>query len=369
MISTRRAIGGLLLLAAAVRAAAVSDAPLGVGTPGPFRGLFLELPLSDARGAGAPTVEARWWLANDWSVPTRLRRGDQTVLLEEDAQGDALQLTVTVPWDRLLRAAWAGRVESRAELRATVWWGGWTDRPIERWHEAIGSWNFERQLHAPDVVGLRMGEEGGKELADVRGSRFALGDLALRTQVRLAAGQARGGAPTWAIALRADLKLPTGRLRSLGGSGGVDGGLGLAGTWAPARWFTGHLLGDVRLVSGLPRGFPLQPRTVQWGVDLSLVFRIAGRVALVVEDRLSSPLFEGSWKLAEAVKEPEATAYYVLFRPHNQLSGGVRVGEVTVFFSEDFTPGRRLATDPGPGWFYNSNGPDFVLGLSWARRL
>jgi hypothetical protein len=91
-------------------------------------------------------------------------------------------------------------------------------------------------------------------------------------------------------------------------------------------------------------------------------------VALVLEDRLSSPLFEGGWSLG-AVKEPEATAYYALFLAHNQISGGVRVGELTAFFCEDFTPGRRISGDPGPNWFYNSNEPDVVLGVSWARRF
>jgi hypothetical protein len=173
----------------------------------------------------------------------------------------------------------------------------------------------------------------------------------------------------WALALRADVKLPTGRLASLGGSGGVDAGLGLAGTWAATDWLTLHGLGEVRLVSPLARSFPLQPQPVQWGLDASVVVRLHGRIALVLEDRLSSPLFRGGWSLLPDEPDPQATAYYGMFKPYNQISGGVRFSEVTIFFSEDFTPGKRLPHDDGPRWFYNSNAPDIVLGVAWARRL
>jgi hypothetical protein len=148
----------------------------------------------------------------------------------------------------------------------------------------------------------------------------------------------------------------------------VDGGLGLEGAWAPTRWLTAHGLASARAVSPLPRGFPLRPRPLQAGLDASLVVRVGSRVALIVEDRVTSPLFQGGWKLG-LVKEPEATAYYQLFRAYNQVSGGVRVGALTVFFCEDFTPGKRVPGDGGPKWFYNSNSPDVVLGVSWASGL
>jgi hypothetical protein len=362
VLTARRALGAVLLCAAA-QAGAVSDAPLGIATPGPFRSLFLDMPLADARGAGVPVVELRWWAANDWSVPTRFTRGGRAVIVQGDTHADALQLAVTLPWDLLLSPSWARRVESTVELRATVWWGGWTDPVIEGWHRAINAWNFQRDRFQANRVGLQLAEEGGETLADLRHPRLALGDLTLRTQVRLA-----GDGESSGLALRADLKLPTGRLGSLGGSGGVDGGFGLAGSWAPQRWFTGHLLGSVRLVSGLPGAFPLQPNVVQWGVDLSLVFRVGRRIALLVEDRLSSALFDDGWTL-EGSSQPEASAYYSLFRVHNQISAGVRVGEVTLFFSEDFTTGGRIPGDTGPSWYYSSNAPDFVIGVGWARRL
>ena len=358
----------LLVLALAGRAAALSDAPLSLGTPGTFRALFLEMPLADARGAGAGRLEVRWWMANDWSTPTRLVRGSHVVLIQDDAQADVLQLAATAPWSRFTTAPFAARVESTAELRLTERWGGWSDTPIEKWHGLIGSTNFQRQLYRRDAVRLRLAEEGGTELVGVNHPQAALGDLALRTQVRLGEGTAAAGEPPpWAVALRADLKLPTGRLGALGGSGGVDAGLGLAATWAPATWSTVHALAAVRLDSPLPHHFPLQPETVQWNADLSWVVRVAGRVALVLEDRLCSALFRGGWAIAPATAEPQPSAYYALFRPHNQISGGVRVDQLTVFFSEDFTPGHRVAGDTGPRWFYDSNEPDVVLGAAWTE--
>jgi len=37
---------------------------------------------------------------------------------------------------------------------------------------------------------------------------------------------------------------------------------------------------------------------------------------------------------------------------------------VTVWFSEDFTPGRR--PEVGWRWFYDTNAPDLVLGVAIA---
>ncbi len=362
----------LALLASAAPARAVDDGPLGVRTPGVFRDLFLDMPLADARGPRGPDagvrLDLRWWFSNDWSVPTRLARGADVVWVQQDAQTDALELAATVPWSRLGAAPWLARWQTTAGLRLLTRWGGWSDGMIEDWHDAIGSWNFQREYHPRDAVHLRLAVEGGRTLADLRRPGTTLSDLALRTSGRLLAGAPRDdGALPWAVALRADLELPTGRLGALGGSGGVEAGLGVAATAAPLRWLTFHGQGALRLVPALSHDLPLRPRTVHWGVDLAVVVRLWGRVALVAEDRLSSPLFRGGWSLPAGTKEPEATAYYGLFRLQNQISGGIRLGEVTVFFSEDFTPGRRLAADPGPRWFYNSNAPDFVFGVSWAR--
>jgi hypothetical protein len=367
---TARLAACLAVLALARPAAGVSDGPLAVVTPGTFRWLFLDMPLSDARGAGGPAaavrLDLRWWLSSDWSEPTQLVRGGRTVWVREDVQSDVLQAAVTVPWGRLGAPAALARVETTAELRLAMRWGGWTDQGISRWHGLIGAWNYHRNKFPADVVDVRLEEAGGRTLIRLRHGQAAISDLALRTQIPLLEGRP-GAGPDWAVALRADLKLPTGRLALAGGSGGVDAGLGLLATLSPAPWLTLHAMGAARLVSPLPHGFPLQPSPVQWGLDASIVVRPHRVVALVLEDRLSSPLFGGAWRLAPGYDEPEATAYYALLRPQNQISGGLRLGEVTAFLSEDFTPWHRISGDPGPDWFFNSNSPDLVLGLSWAR--
>jgi hypothetical protein len=373
-----RALAPLLLLVVAAgpaRAApspqAPDDGPLGVGTPGTFRMLFLEMPLEDARPAGGSgRVDVRWWLANDWSVPTYLRKGRRLVLARQDVQTDVLQLAFTVPWSRLgLGGGFADRWQTTAELRLLEHWGGWTDGLISSWHHFLGTTDFSRPRYPEDRVHLALEEPGGRRVADLRQAGPALSDLYLRTQGTLLQGAPRAGVVPWALALRADLKLPTGRLSSLGGSGGVDAGLGLSTTYAPVPWFTLHALGEVRFISPMARSFALQPAPVQWGADVSAVVRLWGKVAVLVEDRLSSPLFRGGWSLLPGEPDPQATTYYGMFRRYNQVSGGVRFSEVTVFFSEDFTPGGRLAGDRGPSWFYNSDAPDIVVGVAWARRL
>lgn len=364
-------VGALLLaLHASPVVAAAPDAPLGVATPGPFRGLFLDLPLADAGAPAALAIDVRWWLANDWSKPTVVSRDGRTVRLQGDAQYDTLQVAVTVPWRRFLRAPFARRLSTTVEAHASVIWGGWTDGLIEDWHRLIGSSNFQRQLSPRDRVHLRLSEDGGPTLADVHSAGVVLGDLVVRNQLVLVGVEPgpSGAPPRGAIAVRLDLKLPTGPLHRLGGSGGADAGLGLAGT-VRAGPLTVHALASARVVSGLPQGFALQPRRLQAGGDLSLVLRVGRRVALLLEDRLSTPLMRSGWRLPANETQPEATTWYALFRAHNQVSGGVRIGEVTVFLSEDFTPGGRIASDPGPRWFYDSNAPDIVIGVSWARDL
>lgn len=365
----RHALLLLAALALAGPARALDDGPLGVGTPGTFRMLFLEMPLQDARPVGGGgRVDARWWMANDWSTPTLLRKGTRQLVVRQDAQADVLQLSLTLPWTRL--GLGAPRWQTTAELRLLERWGGWSDGIISGWHGLIGTTNFSRNRFPANRVNLQLEEVGGRTIADLHHPGLALSDLYLRTQGTVLEGAPRpGGAVPWAMALRADLKLPTGRLRSLGGSGGVDAGVGLAATLAPSAWLTVHSLAEVRLVSPLAASFPLQPAPVQWGLDVSVVVRLRDKVALIVEDRLSSQLFPGGWSLMPDEPDPQTTAHYGLFRPYNQISGGVRFAEVTLFFSEDFTPGKRLPTDVGPRWFYDSNAPDLVFGVAWARRL
>src|SRR5207249_6337287 len=109
---------------------------------------------------------------------------------------------------------------------------------------------------------------------------------------------------------------------------------------------------------------PLQPRTWHGGADVSLVARLGGW-ALILEDRALTPLFEGGWSpISGDMAGVAASALYAGFRPHNQVSWGVRRGGFTLFMSEDFTLGSNPSS--GARWFFDSNAPDVVLGLAWT---
>jgi hypothetical protein len=361
-------MAGIVVADGAEAAAAPPDAPLGVVTPGPHRALFLDMPLADARGPARTTVEVRWWTVNSWSVPTTLTRGGTEVEAQLDAQIETLQLAVTVPWRRLTTRGLAGRLVTTIEARGLWFWGGWSDAVIEAWHGLVDSTNFDRQRWPQDRVALRLGDAREPRLIDARSGRFALGDVVLRSALRLAGAGPAEPPSRWTLAARLDVTLPTGSPRRLGGSGAVDAGVGLAATLLATRWLTAHALASMRAVSGLPREVAIQPRPLQAGLDLSVVARL-GPITLLLEDRISSPLFEGGWRLPDEVERPAATGWYALFRRHNQVSVGLRWRELTAFLSEDFTPGARLAGDDGPRWFYVSNAPDVVIGIAWARSL
>jgi hypothetical protein len=367
MHAARRALVAIVTLACGGEAAASSaDAPLGVVTPGPLRALFLDMPLADARGPARPTLELRWSMANSWSVPTTVARGASAVEVQLDAQIETLQLTVAIPWRRFSTSALAERFSTTFEARALAFWGGWSDGGIEAWHALVNTTNFERHRWPSDSVAVRLAEVEGPRLVDADSAGLAIGDVVLRSALRLAGASPDEAPSRWTLALRLDVKLPTGSPGRLGGSGGVDGGVGAAATFLATRWLTAHALASVRAVSDLPRRVALQPRRFQGGLDLSLVARL-GAITVLLEDRISSPLFEDGWRLPASEDAPAAAGWYALFRPHNQVSVGLRWRELTAFFSEDFTPGGRLATDDGTDWFYESNAPDVVFGLAWAR--
>ncbi|HET8732564.1 MAG TPA: hypothetical protein VFM45_02205, partial [Anaeromyxobacteraceae bacterium] len=127
-------------LPAAPRAAppTVQD-PLGIRMPGTLRDLFLDVVPWDAREVPALRVDAGWAAANDWSTPTTLARGGQTVQVRLDEQADSLAVAVRVPWGAVLGAppgALLRRLATAVELRGTVHWGGWMDAPIDAWHRA-----------------------------------------------------------------------------------------------------------------------------------------------------------------------------------------------------------------------------------------
>lgn len=355
-----------LLLAGVARAA--PDEPLRLASGGTFGRLFLEVTGADAR-APAPGVDVRWTLANDWSAPTTVTRGSRRVTFQTDAQSDALVIEVRSPWSRALGAGprlWGRplftRLSTAVELRVVEHWGGGTDGVIEGWHTLIRSDEFQRPLHPRDVVRVSLREPATDEGFEVRSPRLTVGDATLRTQVLLAEGEASGAEPArWGLSARLDVKVPLGRPERLGGSGGWDAGAALLGTVALTPWATLHALAAASAFSPLAVPTALQPRTWHFTGELSLALRRWGWTVLV-EDRVTSPLFEGGWELPPR-QDPEA-GYYGLFLPRNQVSLGLRRGRWTLFGSEDWTPGAP-SLGGSADWFYDSNAPDLAVGLAY----
>ena len=346
-------------------------APLGGGTPGPVRQLFLDPVLVDARAVGNPSFSVRLESANSWSVPTLLQRGGHLVSVQLDTQADTLAFSARVPWSRLASSPppWTRRVATTLRWRVTGYWGGFEDGFIEWWHGLVGSYNFRRQLYPRDHISLRMAEAGATAF-DLHTGRISPGDLVIGTQALLASGgqsraaRAGPGEPSWGLAVRLELKAPTGSLGRLGGSGGVDAGLSALATVELARWAVLHAMVFGSVLSPLSSSIALQPRRLQGGVDVSMVFLVGGW-SLILEDRYLSPLMEGGWTTIASDNDAYvSSASAALLRPHNQITGGVRWGPLTFSLSEDWTPG------PNPqgkyGWFYNSNAPDVVLAFTFT---
>jgi hypothetical protein len=357
----------LLLLAGAASAGEQApgprlDRPLGVLTPGPWRALFLDLPLQDARAHAEPLLTLRWWMANSWSISTVLLGGGRAVEVQQDEQADVVELTLHLDWARLLgEGPVARRLSTALSWRVTGHWGGWTDGLIEGWHELFRLNSFARQTVARDGVHLTLREPGGATALALTGPGMSAGDLVLRTAGRLLEGE--GAAGPWALAARLDLKVPTGRLAEAGGSGGFDAGLALTASGAFLGWLTGHAQLSLARLSPLASALPLQPNPWQLGVEVGLVVHLPGGWALLAESRVLSTLFAGAWTVGSATPR-QGDAVTAITRWQNQLSFGLRKDLLTLWLSEDFTLGAR--PEVGWRWFYDTNAPDLVVGVCLA---
>lgn len=356
------------------RDAAPAVAPLGLGTPGPFRQLFLDPTLADARAVATPSFSVRLESANSWSVPAYFGRGGRVVAVQNDVEADALVLSLRLPWSLAAPGGFRERVATTVGWRATAFWGGFEDGGIEAWHRLVGAYNFQRQLYPRDQIHLRLVELGGPRALDLESGRASAGDLVLATQALLAAGgraQAAGSAadaPRWGVSARLDLKLPTGALSQAGGSGGFDAGVALLGSIELARWAVVHGMLSGTVTSPLASSVALQPRRFHAGVEVSLAL-LAGPVTFLLEDRYLSALMESGWTSLDQGDSDVfiSSAYNALFRPHNQISAGLRWRGFTLSFSEDFTPGSNPRAQRK--WFYDENAPDTVLALGFTLPL
>jgi len=183
-------------------AAAAGNAPLAIGNLAPVAQVF---GLPRAYGAAA-FVEAQWLLrAEIVNNFTASRSGDRL------AAFDGETVVVTAGYHRVAAAHWEWGIEVPYVRHR----GGFTDRFIDGFHDLFGlpdagrprvpRHQLDYRYTAPDVDGFVIDAETG-HIGDVRllvGRRFVM-------------------PPGRALALRGQLKAPTGRYQELTGSGKTD---------------------------------------------------------------------------------------------------------------------------------------------------
>jgi hypothetical protein len=359
----------MLLASGGTAAASPAQGPLGVRTPGTLRDLFLDVVQWDARAVPALRLDVGWSMANDWSTPTTLARDGQPVQVRLDEQSDSLTASLRVPWGVVLGSpdgSFLRRLASALEIRGTLHWGGWSDGVIDLWHRMFAYNDFARPAFPSNEIHLALHPSFRTTPVQIDQATFAFGDVVLRNQLLLWQGgdplrdgmDARAG-----VSLRLDLKVPTGSLPRMGGSGGWDVGLGVAGTWQATSWLVGHAIVSGSYWSPIPGTLPLQPRAWQASAGISLVV-LLGEFSILLEDRWSSAPFEYGWGYVEVNPEwnLQSSATTAVTLSQNQITGGVRWGPLTFWFQEDFTVGHVPGL--GPRWFYDSNAPDVALGLT-----
>ena len=372
-ITLRRLVAVLAFSASTGAAAAPGQGPLEVRVPGSLRDLFLDVVPWDARSVPALRLDVGWTMANDWSTPTKLERDGQPVEVRLDEQADSITAAVRVPWGVVLgspEGSFLRRLTTALEVRGTLHWGGWSDAVIDAWHRALSYNDFARPAFPPNEVHLAFHPAFRSSPVQIDQATFAFGDVVLRNQLLLWEGGEpllEGPAARAGVSLRLDLKIPTGSLGRMGGSGGWDVGLGLLGTWQLTEWLVGHAIVSGSIWSPMKGDMPLQPRTWQASAGLSLVV-LLGDVSILLEDRWSTAPFQAGWGFVEVNPEwnLQSSAFTAVTLPQNQIAAGVRWGPLTFWFAEDFTPG--YVAGLGPAWFYDSNAPDLAIGLTFTIR-
>jgi uncharacterized protein DUF3187 len=220
--------------------------------------------------------------------------------------------------------------------------GGAFDGPIESYHRGLGLPSGGRELFIRDAVALALTLDDEVCFAGESPSLFQIGDVSLFGRIPLRQS-ARGD-----LALSAAVKLPTGKTRSLGGSGGTDYGLELEGT---GRWGRQRLHVAAGWVQ--PGDWSLFPRfepAAMWSLlagyevlakhRLSWIVQVQSQQSVFRELRQADPdLSMPSTELLVGLKRSgrdetwtfEAAVIEGLFNQNNGVDIGIRTGVVRRF--------------------------------------
>jgi hypothetical protein len=184
-----------------------------------------------------------------------------------------------------IRVGLGGRLEASAELPILLHGAGFLDRPIDRYHEALGLPDGGRGAFVEDRFVMGYVADGETVYLEHAPGGLRQGDLVLSCR----AAALREGRRAPGIALGAALKLPTGDARRLDGSGHADAGVSVAVSKRVGRsvLHAGYSFTRIGGWALAPSTRLEDPRSLYaaWAFDLS------SRVALVGQVSRSSGAF------------------------------------------------------------------------------
>lgn len=259
----------------------------------PVRMLFLGL-RPDA-GDLLPRRSVRWAVRFDYAntYASTLPVGD--TLIADDyyraapaneyrlfVDSETLRVSVDLDW----------RIASRVQIGATMPFlkhgGGFLDGAVEGFHRMFNLSNGGREWTPRNDYGVFVVRDRRFWIRSVESADFRPGDLVLRMKTPL---NRDGGEFT--LSLAGAVKLPTGNLETLTGSGGLDIQASLFATWRPEQDMIFHAnLAHSRLGKPtLGEGFPLRSIST---LLLAFEHRTTGRLAALVQTLVNIGPFPSS---------------------------------------------------------------------------
>jgi len=173
------------------------------------------------------------------------------------------------------------RITSRFQMGLTLPFlrhgGGFLDRPVEGFHRLFNLTNGGREDTPQNNYSVYVVRNNRFWLKSAQSAAIQQGDLVVRIKTPLYRWQ-----HVIDLALASAVKLPTGSLDALTGSGGFDIQMALFATWRPVKALVFHYnISHSRL--GKPtrhEGFPLRPITTQM---LALEYRGENRYSALIQ--------------------------------------------------------------------------------------
>ncbi len=290
----RRAVAcSLLTIAFPVFSQSPATGPFMQRDQFPVRMLFLGL-RPDA-GDLLPRRSVRWAVRFDYAntYASTLPVGD--TLIADDyyraapaneyrlfVDSETLRVSVDLDW----------RIASRVQIGATMPFlkhgGGFLDGAVEGFHRMFNLSNGGREWTPRNDYGVFVVRDRCFWIRSVESADFRPGDLVLRMKTPL---NRDGGEFT--LSLAGAVKLPTGNLETLTGSGGLDIQASLFATWRPEQDMIFHAnLAHSRLGKPtLGEGFPLRSIST---LLLAFEYRTTGRLAALVQTLVNIGPFPSS---------------------------------------------------------------------------